>query len=452
MSKKVALMCGHGKSADGHWDSGCAYAGYTEAGLMLPITRVAVKYLRDNGITVISDADTDNNKNMIVDVAWANREKADIYVSIHCDYSKAPSGVYPLYVSAEGKKLAEALNGAIKLGMPMRSRGTAKRTDLWELNGTDMPACILETGAIKADLDILKTFDKYGKCVAKGIMAYLGVQEKKKATKTMKYTGQLPTYKIVKTNAQVIADTIAWLKYIASNSNFHYGYGRHAHHNGCYFCGSQPSSKKNAGIKMWKTTYCCNPFIHAGWAHGGCIPRAMAMCRQGNSWDYSASGSGTYATCDLFTKLGKPKKSALKAGDVLCNDYHVAMYIGNGQYIDAGHEDDNVIRSSKWNSSIAVRTLTDKAYNMFTRVYRYNSSVNAGMSIFHGEMSDRVKNLTAFLNWYYDGKAGTVQRYYGDNAMAYVKRFQRENKLTANGIVDQKTIDAMAKAVKVVAK
>ena len=39
MSKKVALMCGHGKSVDGSWDSGCAYAGNTEAALMLPITR-----------------------------------------------------------------------------------------------------------------------------------------------------------------------------------------------------------------------------------------------------------------------------------------------------------------------------------------------------------------------------------------------------------------------------
>ena len=36
---KVALMCGHGKSVDGSWDSGCAYGGYTEAALMLPITK-----------------------------------------------------------------------------------------------------------------------------------------------------------------------------------------------------------------------------------------------------------------------------------------------------------------------------------------------------------------------------------------------------------------------------
>ena len=41
MSKKVALMCGHGRSVDGSWDPGCAYGKYTEAGLMLPITKAA---------------------------------------------------------------------------------------------------------------------------------------------------------------------------------------------------------------------------------------------------------------------------------------------------------------------------------------------------------------------------------------------------------------------------
>lgn len=176
---KVALMCGHGKSKNGSWDAGTTYKGYTEAGLMLPITKAAVKYLRAWGVTVISDADTNNNKNMLVDVAWANREKATIYVSVHCDYSKAPSGVMPLYVSDKGKKLASALNSSIKNGMPMKSRGVVRRTDLWELNGTDMPACILETGAIKADLGKLKNDpDKYGELIAKGICSYLGITQK----------------------------------------------------------------------------------------------------------------------------------------------------------------------------------------------------------------------------------------------------------------------------------
>lgn len=177
MSKKfVAVQCGHGTSTDGSWDAGCVYGKYTEAGLMLKITKAAVKYLRASGVKVISDADKNNNKNMIKDVQWANKEGVNLYISIHCDYSKAPSGVMPLYVSSSGKKLATALNKAVKSDLKMKSRGVQKRTDLWELNGTDMTACILETGAIKADLKILRDKpDAYGKAIAKGICSYLGV-------------------------------------------------------------------------------------------------------------------------------------------------------------------------------------------------------------------------------------------------------------------------------------
>lgn len=179
--KTIAVQCGHGVSLDGAWDSGCAYKSggkqYTEAALMLPITKSAVKYLRASGVKVITDADHGNNKNMIEDVRWANRVGAALYVSIHCDYSGAPKGVMPLYVSGSGKKLAKALNSAVKKGVGMRSRGVQRRTDLWELNGTDMPACILETGSIKADLATLRDHpDKYGKAIAKGICQYMGVK------------------------------------------------------------------------------------------------------------------------------------------------------------------------------------------------------------------------------------------------------------------------------------
>lgn len=187
MSKPIAIQCGHGKSIDGGWDAGCVYGKYNEAALMLKITKAAVKYLRANGFKVISDADHGNNRNMIEDVRWANRAGARLYISIHCDYSKAPSGVMPLYVSSSGKKLATCLNKAVKTNMKMKSRGVQKRTDLWELNGTDMPACILETGAIKADLKTLRDrADAYGKAIAKGVCVYYNVKFKDPTKKTKK--------------------------------------------------------------------------------------------------------------------------------------------------------------------------------------------------------------------------------------------------------------------------
>ena len=176
MSKTIAVHCGHGVSLDGSWDSGCVYKGYSEAKLMLAITKAAVKYLRASGVKVQSDADHGNNKNMIADVRQANNSGVAMYLSVHCDYSGAPRGVMPLYVSGNGKKLGKCLEKSIKKDLKMKSRGVQKRTDLWELNGTDMTACILETGSIKGDLATLRDHpDKYGKAIAKGICSYLGV-------------------------------------------------------------------------------------------------------------------------------------------------------------------------------------------------------------------------------------------------------------------------------------
>lgn len=190
MSKKtIAIMCGHGKSMDKSWDSGCTYKyngkTYTEAQLMLPITKAAVKYLRNQpGLTVISDADQNNNKNMIADVKWANNENAALYVSIHCDYYKSPSGVMPLYVSSKGNKLADYICKQVNTDLKLKIRGIVKRKDLYELNKTNCPAVVLETGSIKKDLSLLiNKPDTYGKAIAKGICKYLGIAFKTPTTK-----------------------------------------------------------------------------------------------------------------------------------------------------------------------------------------------------------------------------------------------------------------------------
>ena len=171
----LALMVGHGKSLDGSWDPGCIYGNYTEAGLMLPIVKAAVKYLRSKGIKVITDADKDNNRNMTSCVQWSNKKGAKVYISVHCDYKGATKGVAPLYVSSAGKKIAKAVGKSVAKSMDMTWKGANKRKDLFELNASDMPAVILETGAIKADLKKLKDSEKYGKALGKAICDYIGV-------------------------------------------------------------------------------------------------------------------------------------------------------------------------------------------------------------------------------------------------------------------------------------
>ena len=177
MSRLVALNCGHGRSLNGSWDSGCVYGSKTEAGLMLPITKAAVKYLRGSGVEVQTDTFSGNSRNMIADVQLANRAGADIYVSVHCDYKAAPSGTIPLYVSARGKKLASKMNKYVRKYTGIGTRGVCRRTDLYELNASNGVACIFECGSIKADLSKFeKSADAFGKGIARGICAYLGVE------------------------------------------------------------------------------------------------------------------------------------------------------------------------------------------------------------------------------------------------------------------------------------
>lgn len=268
------------------------------------------------------------------------------------------------------------------------------------------------------------------------------------AHKKQKYSGTIPSLTLKKSNSEVIADTIAWAIWIAGNNDFHYGYTSkdkkiNAHHNGCYFCGTNKSQKK--GMLMPEHTYCCNPFVGAAWAHGGCVPKALSLCQKCNSWGFS-KGHG-YDASSLFTKLGHPAKSKLKAGDVLCRDTHVALYIGNGKIVEAGCGDDNVKYSKRWNNSIRVKTLTDDNYKKFLRVYRFNSSVNTTTVIRHGEVSDRVRQWQMFLNWYYNGKLGNIDRYFGDITLKWTKQFQKDNDLVVDGIVGSATL-GKAKTIK----
>ena len=351
MSKKVALQCGHGKSVDGSWDCGTSYGGSTEAGLMLPITKSAVKYLRSYGVKVISDADTNNDKNMIVDVRWANKEKCDIYVSVHCDYYKAPSGVMPLYVSTNGKKLATCLNNAVKSGMGMKSRGVVRRTDLWELNGTDMPACILETGSIKADISVLKNkADAYGKAIAKGICDYLGVKvtETKTTTKELyrvrKSWNEPATQKGAFQNlegAKQCAD-VNGLNVYASNGKLVYSGKKKVvskatkiAKQAIAFCGTKTTEKpayKTAAKEVYGSgnDFYCHRFV-------GVVLRKCGYPKM----DYS--GKTAAAWKKIFAYLNKNFKKvsgSVKAGDIHVTQnskgaYHIFIEIGNGRKAEA---------------------------------------------------------------------------------------------------------------------
>lgn len=181
MSKiKVGIWAGHGISTDGTKDPGTVYNGWTEAGRMVVVTQSFVNYMRTSGVTVYTDAFDNNNKNMVKQVEYSNSKKVKVHIALHMDYYKAPTGTLPIYYkgSTEGKKLAKALNDAVRKDIGIKTRGLTARTDLYEIRETQMPAVIFECGSIKNDIkyfDTAKECDAYGRALAKGLCKYLGI-------------------------------------------------------------------------------------------------------------------------------------------------------------------------------------------------------------------------------------------------------------------------------------
>ena len=175
---------------------------------------------------------------------------------------------------------------------------------------------------------------------------------------------QFTTGGVSRSSQDVIEGACAWAEAIAKDDTFHYGSGKAAHHNGCYFCQTQPAVKQK--LIDGDKTYCCNPFVHAAFAHGGGEPTMLKTCKAGGSYGFQ-QGKG-YDVSPLFKKMGKPKVNKLQKGDVLCYDFgHVALYMGDGKIAEASGGDDNRKNSTKWNDSIHVTT----NIGSYDRVYRY---------------------------------------------------------------------------------
>lgn len=172
---------------------------------------------------------------------------------------------------------------------------------------------------------------------------------------------------------RVVNGACAWAQAIANDNRFHYGKKPNSQHNGCYFCGTQKltGGRSKAGVLDYQFSYCCNPYVHAAYAHGGGEQTMLEVCKSGSS--YWITG---YPKSPLFVKLGVPNMALLKKGDVLCTNNHVMMYMGGGKIAEATGGDDNVRYSSSWNNSIRVTTLSASKYAKVLGAYRYVGNVN----------------------------------------------------------------------------
>lgn len=135
---------------------------------------------------------------------------------------------------------------------------------------------------------------------------------------------------------------VNWAVSIANDNSFAYGVGKRAHNYGCYFCGTNITGKKHAKKgSRWEKTYCCNPFIHAAYAHGTGNKKMLAACKAGGGGGMTPKSWTRYG---CFKTVGKCKNipfKNLKVGDVIIcahNPNHVWMYTGTDCCVEASGE------------------------------------------------------------------------------------------------------------------
>lgn len=213
-----------------------------------------------------------------------------------------------------------------------------------------------------SDPDIL-TVTKSGKIkpVALGeanvIIMQKGTEEFRPAKKTVAVTVRMPN------NQERRQAAVDWAISIAQDDSFAYGTGSGAHRYGCYFCGTNygPNMKKKPSAKYTKT-YCCNPFVHAAYAHGAMDETMLKACQKGSGVGLSARSFTKYG---CWTKLGKPGYDQLEPGDVFIREgRHASMYCGDDYVVEAEHEG--------WGAdTIVYHKVGPSKYNRCTYVMRY---------------------------------------------------------------------------------
>jgi len=173
---KICLDPGHGGKDPG----AVGKAGLTESSCVLAIGLYVRDLLLEYKIEVKMTRDSDVFVELAHRCAIANNWGADYFVSIHLN-SDGPSaeGIETLYVSDNGKKLADPIQTSMVTMTGDRDRGLKYRSDLYVLNGTKMPSALAEAGFISnPETELQFRTNNYRTLVAQsiglGIVNFLG--------------------------------------------------------------------------------------------------------------------------------------------------------------------------------------------------------------------------------------------------------------------------------------
>jgi hypothetical protein len=170
----VYLAVGHGVEPSGVYDPGAIGAdGRQEHLEAFEVCTHALAGMRRSGLRVVSESaqGASHDPDYRGSAMRANQLRPRVAIEVHFDFSGGIDGFSGLYVSAAGRALAGHI-GAAFAARHLPRKADVRRTDLFFLNQTTMPALIPE---IRRVLDYPAAENKaQGEALAEGTCAFLG--------------------------------------------------------------------------------------------------------------------------------------------------------------------------------------------------------------------------------------------------------------------------------------
>ena len=178
-SAEIVIDAGHG----GH-DVGANNGGVLESEINLSVAKKLEKILKQSGYEVAMTRKKDVFVELSERAEYANRKKAKVFVSIHCNSSEVPAnGIETFYGDGreESMALADEIQKELILMTEAKDRGGKEETYAVIVK-TKMPAVLVEIGFLNdaREMELLQS-EEYqttlAEAIATGIVEYLEEEE-----------------------------------------------------------------------------------------------------------------------------------------------------------------------------------------------------------------------------------------------------------------------------------
>jgi N-acetylmuramoyl-L-alanine amidase len=172
----VVIDAGHGGQDPGT----IGIDSLTEKHIVLPISLEVAEILKEQGVEVKLTRDSDYFVSLQGRTDYANKIKADLFVSIHANainLSRPDINGLETYYYESGRRLAEVIHWSILNSVNISDRGI-RRARFYVLRHSAMPAVLVEVGFVTGAIDAPRLRDpnhrsQMAQAIARGIIEYL---------------------------------------------------------------------------------------------------------------------------------------------------------------------------------------------------------------------------------------------------------------------------------------